>query len=77
MPLYAKTLADRRFLSWNIPKMIPRIAKGFPIKTRALDSLPGGKRRSIIDRKASGTDTSPNDRLVMAKAGDRFLLESV
>ena len=30
-----------------------------------------------VNSRASGTDRSPNDRLVMAKARDYFLLRSV
>src|SRR5437867_6140411 len=74
MPLYGKTLAERLFLSWTIPKMIPKIAKGFPINTRA--NGPVGKDRNPRDGKPSGTDTSPKDKLAIANLRDWFTLES-
>jgi hypothetical protein len=68
MPLYAKSLAERRRVICRIPKIIPKIAKNIP------KNQPGGMEPT---RGKDRSDSTPNDRLVMAKARDRFLLESV
>ena len=69
MPADARPLLERRRVTWRIPKMIPKIAKGSVMSHGIRNHLVGPPPMANGE-----TDRSPNDRLVIAKARDRFLV---